>query len=541
MMRVLLLGLIAMLLMASVALADGCYMPEQAIKKIPEIPAQRAVIAWRDGAETLVVSSALDSESQRLGWIIPLPGVPTEIEKTSPGMIKTLDFCLQPIITHDLTQLVVLTITIVLVANLIMGTFLFKRKYFSLVLTVICILFVLYSLTLAASSSSTGTVNSGLLVEKTVSAGSYEISVLRPEKPDALNAWLAGNGFAALPAEADGTVADYIAEGWVFAAVKLAREEAGRNAPHPLRMTFPAKEAVYPMRLTALAGGDTALELFVIGDKTAGCDVLDTEFCDRFSKTIAEQYGDYEPGEAYHGRSSECEIAHAAACALMWNDCVLTKLSGTLRPAMMDKDIRFAWKPLTAKRQHLYTVQGARQSAVVLFIALMGIWCFVTMIAHYSRIIQPGGARWYFGRELLPVAGIGLVAAIALYLALPKLPAAEVHVSHDILRNWAPRSLHYGIKSLFEEKSDIPKGPPEEIAAWILRHLYDEEGDRPARNRVAGTELRVEDSPGNFTVERRGDKILIRVYDRRGRALLLEYPPPQSLHENAEKPTGIVP
>ena len=64
---------IAVLTLASDVFGDGCYIPERAVRKIPEIPAQRAVLSWKDGHETLVISSTLDSKSQRLGWIIPLP------------------------------------------------------------------------------------------------------------------------------------------------------------------------------------------------------------------------------------------------------------------------------------------------------------------------------------------------------------------------------------------------------------------------------------------------------------------------------------
>jgi hypothetical protein len=45
---------IGFLLPASVAWGDGCYFPERAVRKIPEIVVQRAVLSWKDGVETLV-------------------------------------------------------------------------------------------------------------------------------------------------------------------------------------------------------------------------------------------------------------------------------------------------------------------------------------------------------------------------------------------------------------------------------------------------------------------------------------------------------
>ena len=54
-MRLRFLVVIAFLLSGSVALGDGCYMPEHAVRKIPDIIAQHAVLSWRDGVETLVI------------------------------------------------------------------------------------------------------------------------------------------------------------------------------------------------------------------------------------------------------------------------------------------------------------------------------------------------------------------------------------------------------------------------------------------------------------------------------------------------------
>jgi hypothetical protein len=61
------MGVLVALTFATAAFGDGVYIPERAVRKIPEIPAQRAVLSWRDGQETLLISSALDSESQKLG------------------------------------------------------------------------------------------------------------------------------------------------------------------------------------------------------------------------------------------------------------------------------------------------------------------------------------------------------------------------------------------------------------------------------------------------------------------------------------------
>ena len=281
-----------------------------AVRKIPEIVAQHAVVAWKDGVETLVISSALDSEAQTLGWIIPVPAVPSQMEKATPGSLKTLDFCIQPSITHDLSPLVRSAIWAVLIGNLLVGTWLFQRKRFGCVAAWIFNVLVLYCLLMPAGL---GTVRGGAerlsatQVEKTATVGSYSISVLKSARSESLNDWLAANGFAALPEAAGPTVADYITRGWVFVAIKLTRSEAGANVPHPVKLVFASQQAVYPMKLTALAGGKPAFQFFVIGNERASCDALHEEFCDRFSKSAdnelgSRRYQDFKKVYPFHRR-----------------------------------------------------------------------------------------------------------------------------------------------------------------------------------------------------------------------------------------------
>jgi hypothetical protein len=528
------LGVAAVLLFASAAFGDGCYIPERAVRKIPEIPAQRALLSWKDGVETLVISSALDSEAQKLGWIIPLPAVPQTIEKESPGGLKTLSFCIQPKITHDLYLGVKALVVCALIANLIMATFLFKRERFLDVLLLIVILVVLWSLLLPALGGAGGvTTTANTLVEKTAAVGSYQVSVLRPKTLDDLNAWLAENGFSALPTEADATIADYISKGWVFAAIKLTRAESGANAPHPIRMAFPAKGAVYPLRLTALAGGSTEFEVFVVAKDTASCDLLKEEFCDRFSKLSNQKSEGYETGDECLAKTSNCAIGHSAICSLMWNDCVLTKFAGTIKAADMTQDIRFQWRPFRAFRQHFYTANGARDVAVILFVFLAGGWLFVSMIVFSTRIKQPGGRRWYFGKMLLPAIVLFSVGAAIVFACLPKLAASEVAVHPWRQQFHFPFSFRAEIEFVLKDHEDVLRGTDQEIAAALLQRLTDERNERP-QNTIAGTDLKVEDCPGNFTVESHGKKVLIRIYDRYGRALLIE----ETVPDRAEKRAG---
>jgi len=72
------LGLLT--LWCGAAAADGKYFPEMAFAESPEMPAQRALVRFKDGRETLIIEAAVNSESKGLGWVIPLPAVPDRIE-----------------------------------------------------------------------------------------------------------------------------------------------------------------------------------------------------------------------------------------------------------------------------------------------------------------------------------------------------------------------------------------------------------------------------------------------------------------------------
>jgi hypothetical protein len=522
-MRIRLFSIVAVLSFASTALGDGCYMPERAVRKIPAIPAQRAVLSWKDGIETLVIASALDSDAQRLGWLIPIPAVPRTIEKEGPGALKTLSFCIQPEITHDLTLPLVLTIVAVLFANIPVGTLLFARKQFLAVFIAVVVPTVLCALLLPASETAgAGAARraASVRVEKSATVGSYDINVLRPSKPDGLNAWLRENGFSALPAAADKAVSDYISKGWVFAAIKMTRAEKGANTPHPIEMAFASKEAVYPMQLTSLAGGSTEFEIFVIGDGSASCDFLAKESCDRFSKEefARDNATFYESPTLFSASTAHCRVGHPAICSLMWDKCVLTKFAGTIDSRDMTKDIRFGWRPFEAFQQHFYTTSGARTLALIFFVGLTGGFCFVSMIACEKRILQPGGAWWYARRVLLPAIAIFAIGSGTAFACLPKLDPSEVQISRGLYwRQFVPVELRRAIESILAEHPEILQGTKDQISSSLLKYLGElPEHERLLKNRLADTELKVEDSPGNFTVEKQRDKVLVRVYGPTG-------------------------
>ncbi len=531
-------GVLVVLAFASVALGDGCYIPERAVLKIPEIPAQRAVLSWRDGQETLLISSALDSESQKLGWIIPLPAVPKTIEKQTPGALKTLDFCIQPEITHDLYPQVIFAVYAFFVVNLVLATLLFKKTdRLGFLLIELFFFAVVPALMLPAVGAGRPSITkaANALVEKTATVGSYQISILRAKKLDNLNAWLAENGFSLLPTTAGPAVADYIANGWVFAAIKLVRGESGANAPHPIQMTFPSREPVYPLKLTGLAGGRTAFEIFVVADDRAACKELEVEFCDRFRQDTDQPTYAYNPESDPHyetktlffSKTTNQIIGHPAICSLMWGTCTLTKFAGTIDADRMTADLHFDKKPFEAYRQHFYTRQGAYHFALILFACLTGCWLAASMVACRAKIVQEWGLTRYLGRLLFPPVALYAVGAAILFACLPKLAASEVVTGHPWRQSYFASDLRANMKEILQDQPQLLQRTQKEIAESLLKlhGIYGRRGEQHnRRNPLTGADILLEDSPGNFTVEKSDKSVIVRVYDRIGRPMLIEQP-----------------
>lgn len=91
--------------------------------------------------------------------------------------------------------------------------------------------------------------------------GGYDVARLGSADGAALQRWLDRNGYT-LPAGAEPILSDYADGGWRFVAIRLP--EGSEGALKPLKISFPADETVYPMRLEQLATQPLSLTLFVL-------------------------------------------------------------------------------------------------------------------------------------------------------------------------------------------------------------------------------------------------------------------------------------
>ncbi len=96
--------------------------------------------------------------------------------------------------------------------------------------------------------------------------GPYETVVLGSEDPNALFAWMAGNGYA-YPQSAVPTLEHYIEQGSAFVVLRL-RPDAEVSAMQPVRVRFRGFMGSFPLKMVVVgAGGRIDRSLWVIGDQ----------------------------------------------------------------------------------------------------------------------------------------------------------------------------------------------------------------------------------------------------------------------------------
>ena len=199
-------------LLPILARADGCMMPSEAAWKqmrersMINEPEQKAVVFFSRGREDLIISPSYEGPADRFAWVMPVPSRPrVEILKGA--------------IFHELAELVMPP------ESRVTG-----RKVLS-------------------TGAAPGVT---VLERKTV--GAYDVSVLSATDSGALLKWLRANKYH-LPPKAAGPVKDYVKERWTFVACRVKAPGLAKGLRTgtlaPIRLTFAAKQPVYPLRLSS--------------------------------------------------------------------------------------------------------------------------------------------------------------------------------------------------------------------------------------------------------------------------------------------------
>lgn len=504
--------------------ADGKIFPEKAYKTPPAIPSQRAILVYKDGIETLTIESTLNGKGQKFGWIIPLPSKPTNFEKASPGLIKTLSLNIQPEITHDLRQTLKLlyAFTTIITCSCLIVTVIKPKTpttFFVLIFVGVFIAGILMPTLEKASRIADISVDTnyaivhGVTVHNIQKIGSYDLTVLKADNAAALDEWLNINSFAGLTDQDKTIVTDYIEQGWFFLATKLRRQGDGYNQPHPLLMSFTSKKPVYPMRLTSTVGSSLYLELYVIAEKKATCSNLTLEVIDKFQlQEISGKLGENKWSfPCFVGKTFKQRIGHPGSLKIMWDGCVISKLCGKLLPNQMEEDIFLELSKPLSFQKHYFSKQGALHIGMIGSLAL---WCLLLLVLTavlHSKINKEHGRKFVFKKIILRSIVLSLLFLAATYMVLPKIDVkAEQFSKHFYFE------LHYRFNKVerIRRKYNYFKDMDIRQVTKIIDDYFT--SDNSKERAYITKEINHEDSPGNYIIleDKRG--IVLRSYSSEG-------------------------
>ena len=502
-------------LVCGYAFGDGCHFPVRGIKAVPAIESQRAVVVYRDGIETLVIESALYGDSEEFGWVIPLPARPEEFEVASSGFIDTLSLTTQPEVIHSLILLpAVVVFSIVTLAWFMLVVFCRENKSKShfIIQFILLLLLVLLLLSVLMPSLGAGgyVAVKGVSVVESEEVGSFGLAVLEGVNAGAVNEWLEVNGFIGLDDRGLKIVEEYIAEGWCFVAARLKRSGYGYGVPHPLSMRFASEEAVYPMKLTAMAESDVYLELFVIAESGVKTGGLKLEFRETYEEA-AEAPKDTLNEKNLSGfvcADKWSAIGHPEASKYMWDGCVLSRLAGTIGAYEMDQDIVLEEAKESSYRRRYYSIKGALQSAVVYGLA---VWC-VLMIAlttiNLKKIQKIDGWKVAFKNIFFGCFIAGAIVGVYVFMWGEIVEVGGLSRPVWLLDVRGRHDIENVEGELYSADEDFADMQVEEVREYIEKYISAE----GIENRFSGKVITFEDSPGNFSVFEDGRGVVVRGY-----------------------------
>jgi hypothetical protein len=263
--------------------------------------------------------------------------------------------------------------------------------------------------------------------------GDFEVTTLESPEGKVVVDWLRSHQFH-VPAAAESVIDQYAKEKWSFVATRLVRESdtAEASTAHPLVFTFTTDAPVYPMRLTgADAKRDLSVELFVFGPSRAMAMGL-----------AVQSAGDLVVSEAPRWRawrrasSTHVHAAHTAITPLVGDAKFATRLTGTLRPSQMTRDVDIAWTRGGATGRSAQT--RATAAGIGVDLGLTAMFIVLCIVGHYEKkrnLPRFTALRW------------GVIAAVCvgvvIFAALPKVssinPRDSWRTSRDFssdLRGW---------------------------------------------------------------------------------------------------------
>jgi hypothetical protein len=485
------------------AFGDGAFFKRGAMEAPPAIPAQHALITFRDGVETLVVESTVENDGSELAWIIPVPAKPTRYEALEPGFIDTLRVyvgsrVVEGWVRSDLMGFFLLGLFWLLSFKLFPRPYTRGSWFFIVVYVIVCLVVITMFALGGVRGPGAPAPPPGVKVLEAQRVGQYDVALLEAAEAGAVQAWLDAEGFGALPPEAVSIVQGYVAQGWLFVAARLTPDAPELLRPHPIAITFPADAPVYPMRLTGLAGHPVYLELFVVTEDTTpqaqkpltlhySRKVYQRE--DMKEVLCAEQALQEPPYDMWRTfrLGGPVRLDHPDGGRFLWDGAVLTKLAGAFEPEDMRRDVVLESRPYTEFIREVYAPSAAKARRTLLGILALGYVWLILDIVFWRR--KQRGVRRYAARVAMPAVVAGAVAWAVGYVHWPVGEPRE-RPAHD-----RPQALRWDYVKRFVERQHPEAWEDPELmrsllaqeAAWLI-------------NPIQGGPLREEASPGNYKV-----------------------------------------
>ena len=545
----LLLGLIGF---ANGALADGKVFPPTAYPVEVRIPDQRAILAWSNGVERLVIETRFTGAGTNFAWVVPLPSAP-KVEAATRGLFPTLTHLLRPRVIHSVPawwrlvmfasaigwlvltvrqsgkirwfdwvagiavgfavggeELALLGIPVLSACMISVFGVRVKKLTFGEVLMVVLIHFLAVALLLPAlaKAKAKGGSDSVEVLDRQL-AGVFETTTLTARDPGALRDWLNTNGYV-LPKDVEPVIADYLRDGWVFVASKVRRDATSTEAGslHPLSFTFAAKEPVYPLRLTGVGNGNLEVDLFVFGPERAKAPGFKVRDCRRPQSPPSDPI----KRERWWRNSERLPLEHDALRDVAGNAAFVTRLQGTLTPEQMRQDAVIQWDGFGEVRDVRYSQLGA--TLTVLNWTGSALCLFFVGLASVAR--WRGVEPTCYAKAM---AAAVILAAAATRIGYAQLEVVPVTLEGRYVRRHESKFQQRAVRNaLADELNTNAPITVEAVRAALQRGLSFAQSN--GQSRSPRPLFREEDSPYNYTLRQGANGVEVLFYDDFGRAVV---------------------
>lgn len=510
--------------LSSSALADGkFFFPSVGAEKDPGIPFQRAIIAYRDGVENLIIESAVDAPGGDFGWVIPLPAEPTSIAQCKAGTLKATYQLVCPRIEAQTEGGLATAGSLVLLCSLLACLIIARSRHKDeaplSVLTKIVLVFLvcfLFNSVLLNSMGRAGiAVAPGVAVLQHQQVGNYDVKVITGESSDSILEWALENGFR-VPQEAKPVLDEYIQAKWCFAAAQIHSDDKGLLAPHPLKFTFQTPKAVYPMKLTGVGAIDMQLDLYIIGEKRSLVPPLDLISCDTYRPSHNYRLGmldddvkkkfNVEFGKQYKAEDVGIIMGHPELTSLMWSGCTVTHLRKKLRPDQMQTDYEIDWASSHPTRKKLYTPGALRNhSRAIAYLFASAVLLPATIVVSMRTGTQFRTYRW-----MLKAIGagfiVGALAGVITYAWLPRATPVPENRREAVQAWLMSHNLPWIYADILTELSRSESAiDAERFADWWRQQL--------SSNEYLDQQPQQGDLPGGYEISKKGADLVLTIYD----------------------------